>query len=69
MSTSVSASKHRLLLPNGSAELSKVKEMSCILFFAFLMGYKAYRHSGLALAQLSPFTYFHYSSNLPKDHV
>ena len=35
VSTSVSASKHKLLLPNGSAELSKVEEMSNILFFPF----------------------------------
>lgn len=68
MSTSVSASKHKFVLPNGSAELSKVEEMSYILFSPFFWtGNKAYRRSALALAQLPPFTYFHYSLNLPNN--
>lgn len=68
VSNSVSASKHKLLLPNVSAELSKVEEMGYILFFPFFWtGNEAYRHSAVALAQLPPFTYFHYSLNLPNS--
>lgn len=40
MSNSVSASKHKLLLPNVSAELSKVEEMGYMLFFSLLLNWQ-----------------------------